>query len=114
MLLRKITLSNAVSNYISIILRFSAIDVVRIDLLIRTALKLHVNDNRLPKKEDIKLIEIKMPFNNLKTFDDLSIGKKSLIAHVTLLTFSVMDHFKMYGVVLKNYNKLFKKDAKEK
>ena len=51
MLLRKITLSNAVSNYISIILRFSAIDVVRIDLLIRSALKLHVNDNRLPKRK---------------------------------------------------------------
>ena len=55
-----------------------------------------------------------MPFNNFKTFDDLSIGKKSLIVHVTLLTFSVMDHFKMYGVVLKNYNKLFEKDSKEK
>ena len=46
-----ITLSNAVSNHISIILRYSAIDVVRIDLLMRIALKMHVNDDRLSKRK---------------------------------------------------------------
>ena len=46
-----ITLSDAVYNYISIILKYFAIDVVRIDLLIRSALKLHVNDDRLPKRK---------------------------------------------------------------
>ena len=39
------------SNHISIILRYSAIDVVRIDLLMRIALKMHVNDDRLSKRK---------------------------------------------------------------
>ena len=53
-----------------------------------------------------------MPFNNFKTFDDLRIGKKSLIAHVTLLTFSVMDHFKCMVWFLKTTTNCLRKTQK--